>query len=231
MYDLNKSQSKIWVEKYLNKFMLTNGFVEKKNKNTDISYYKESFFGTASLNLGFLNSFPGTQIEYYYFLKISLVEDLVSKILIEIDPNCKKGTVLYTIGFNQASIDKIYTNSFMPEMVKEEDVEKSCNLIKHFFTNYGFPIEEKLSNINELDKEINGNYYWESDWRMPFTMGNDFPIKRLVIAKLAQNPNFEKLITFHLDDLNSKISKGEYVEIHKVGLKKLQDAVKLIELI
>ncbi|CAN1537991.1 hypothetical protein MCERE19_01629 [Spirosomataceae bacterium] len=228
MYELNKSQSKIWVEKYLNPFMEQNEFVLKKTRNSDLIFIKMNSIGQEKLNLGFLNSFPGTQIEYYYKFKINLIEDILNKLLVAISRD-EKSSEIYTIGLNQASIDNIRSNSFMPEMVTEEDVKKSCDLVINFLEKTGFPLAERFKDIKEFDKEINGENFWESDWQKPFTLGNDFDTKRVIIAHLANNPKINELIDFHIKERKMKIELGEYIEIHKNGLNKFLNAIEYMK--
>jgi hypothetical protein len=194
IYDLTKSQSKIWVEKYLNPFMGKNGFKLKKSRNPDLNYLKLTDSGYQELNVGFINSWPGTQISYGFYIRFNQIEEICQNILAQINPEYKMNKLSHSIATSQGSIDNIHSNSFMPEMINEEDVKKSCDLVIAFLQNIGFQLAKRFSDVKELDKEINGENFWESDWQMPFTMGNDFPQKRMVIARMANQGNFDKVM-------------------------------------
>lgn len=228
IYELTKSQSKIWVEKYLNPFMEENDFKLKKSKNSDLYYLKKTDYGFQRLNLGFLNSWPGTKIEYAFFVRYERIEEIFDNTLVQLDSEYKVKKDSHSIGTSQGSFENKRTNSYMPEMVTEEEVKKSCDLVIIFLQKIGFSLAQRFSDIKELDKEINGENFWESDWQMPFTMGGSFPIKRIIISLLSNNPRFEDLIIFHINDMETKIKKGEYIEIHQKGLNKFLGSVKYI---
>ncbi|CAN1537964.1 hypothetical protein MCERE19_01628 [Spirosomataceae bacterium] len=209
IYELTKGQSKIWVEKYLNPFMQENDFKLKKTRNSDLDYFKKTDYGYSQLNLGFLNSWPGTQISYGFYIRFNQIEEICQNILTQLNTEYKINNLSHSIATSQGSFDKIHSNSFMPEMVTEEDVKQSCDLVINFLEKTGFPLAQRFSDIKELDKEINGDNFWKSDWQMPFTLGGDFNIKRLIIAKLANEGNFEKMFQFHVDELNKiRLEKG-----------------------
>lgn len=194
IYELTKTQSKMWIDQSLTLFMIENDFKLKKTRNSDLNYFKKTDYGFNELNLGFLNSWPGTQVAYGFYIRYDRIEDICQNILTQLNPGhiIKKDS--HSIGTSQGSFDGKFTYSFMPEMVNEEDVRKSCDLVINFLEKTGFPLAERFKDIKELDKEINGENFWESDWQMPFTLGNDFPQKRMVIARLADQGNFDKVM-------------------------------------
>ncbi len=126
----------------------------------------------------------------------------------------------HSIATSQGSFDKIHSNSFMPEMVTEEDVKKSCDLVIDFLQNIGFPLAQRFSDIKELDKEINGENFWESDWQMPFTLGNYFPQKRMVIARLANQGNFDKVIQKSYAKIDKWLTENNQPPIDRTDITK-----------
>lgn len=212
MYDLNKSQSKVFAYEYLNDFFETNDYKIKKSKNSDLEYIQITQTGRIQFILGFLNSIPGTRINYALYYRNNFIENFLDSILIQINKDYKVDENTHTIGLDYSTYYNISTNNYMPEMVSEADVKKCCDLVIDFMSKIAFPLLQKFEDIKELDREINGEDFWKTDWQMPFSLGLDFPIKRIIIAKIAQNENLNKLINFHIENYNKYIEKGEYVE-------------------
>jgi hypothetical protein len=63
-----------------------------------------------------------------------------------------------------------------------------------YLVEFGIPTLEKFDDIRAIDNLINGENFWQTDWQMPYTLGGNFYIKRLIIAKLAGNKNYEELL-------------------------------------
>jgi hypothetical protein len=228
MWELNNTQAKELTIKYLNDFMESNGFVLKKNKNTNIQYIRKNKNGFETLYLSFLDSFPGKEINYMLEKRIDKVEIILDDILKTLEPNRKRGKNDTTFATNYAKVKGIKHNRYMPEMVNELDVKNSCGLLIQFLENIGLLYLDRFDDIKELDKEINGVNYWKDDDLKPFDTRGDFTIKRIIIAKLTNNPLFEDLIKYHLEQIMKGIKKGDYLEQRKEWLKLFENSVEYL---
>ena len=82
----------------------------------------------------------------------------------------------------------------MPKMENEIDVKNSCELLIQFLENIGLLYLDRFEDIKELDNEINGVNYWTDDILMPFDTRGYFAQKRMIIARLANQGNFDKVM-------------------------------------
>ena len=83
-------------------------------------------------------------------------------------------------------------------------------MMTSFLVDTAFPIMDKFSDLREIDKVINGNDPWTTDWQMPYAFGGNFYEKRLIIAKLAGNPNFDDLVDFNYRTLEKLSAENGY---------------------
>ena len=87
-----------------------------------------------------------------------------------------------------------HIDTYLPECSNEKDIVRSVKEIIDFTTTHALPLLEKTNDVKFLDAEINGSEFWESDWQKKFNLGGNFDIKRLIIAKLVGNPNFDEIV-------------------------------------
>ena len=221
-------QAKEMTIRYLESFFIDKMFKLKKGNSSSFQFEKKDLIGFDMMAMGFLESFPGSKIEYSVIKRINKIETIKDEIFKVLEPSKKIDKRSLSIAFSQATINGKFTNNFMPEMLNEADVAASCEIIKNFMTETGFPMLERFNDIKEIDKEINGEYFWVTDWQMPFNLGGDFPIKRIIIAKLANNLRIEEIINFHLIQFDKDIASGEYVEIHLEGKRQFEYTVEYL---
>jgi|GEM_PF-1520523 len=217
IWELSKIQAKELTIKYLEDFFLLKGYKRKKTQSSYFNFDRKDKTGFDSVAIGYLESYPGSKISYSVLKRIDKVELIKDKIFEISEPEKVPNKRSLTVAFSQATVDGIFTNNFMPEMLNETDVEVSCGIVKDFMLKIGFPMLEKFNDIKELDKEINGDNFWTTDWQMPFNLGGDFDIKRIVIAWLAENPNFEEIVD-KTYDIMSQNSDGTYYHYDRSDL-------------
>lgn len=228
MWELNNTQAKEFTIKYLNDFMESKNFLLKKTQNTNIQYTRKTKNGFDALYISFLDSFPGKEINYMLFKRINKVELILDDILKAVEPNRKRDKNEITIATNYAMTNGLKHNRYMPKMVNELDVNNSCDLLIQYLSNTEMTLIERFEDIEELDKEINGDNFWEDDSFKPFDTRGDFYFKRIIIAKLTNNPLFEDLAKLHLEQILKGIGKGDYLEIRQAFLKQFEYAVEYL---
>lgn len=217
MWDLTKASAKEFAINYLSIFFENQEFKLRRTKHTGVEYYRKLSNGFDGIAIGFVDSFPGQKIRYSVFKRISELEKVTGEILKVIEPSKKVDKESLSLAFSFRTINNLRTDSYMPEMLSEEDVKKSCFLVQDFMCEAGFPILEKYNNIKEIDKEINGENFWTTDWQMPFNLGGDFDIKRIIVAWLAENPNFEEVVD-KTYEIMSQNSDGTYYDYDRNDL-------------
>lgn len=217
MWDLNNTQAKEFVIKYLNGFLEAKNFTLKKTQNTNIHFIRKTKSGHDDLYISFLDSYPGKKVNYMLMKRIEPVEKIVAEIIRVVDPNQIIGKNDFTFATSYGKVKDLRRDSYMPEMVNEKDVEGSCNLLIKFLETTGLVMADRFENIQELDKEINGENYWKSDEYKSFDLRLHFDIKRIVIAYLAENPNLDDVIerTF---EIMSQNSNGTYYNYDRKDL-------------
>ena len=178
-------------------------FIERKfkyNKSKWHGFVKLYDSGFEQLLLSFNNHWPRQQPEYTICKRFNLVEDIYS---ILSDKFNFSETISYlnkTFWFNYGSLN-FKGNSYLPPVETEEEMMGHAQKIKEFMIETGFPMLEKYSTLQAIDAEINGDDFWPTDWQHKFALGGGFPYKRLIIAKLCDNPRYDTLYTFHVNEL------------------------------
>jgi hypothetical protein len=194
MWDLNGKQAKEFTIKYLNDFMEKEGFNLKKTQNTSVHYIRKTKIGFDALYLSYIDSFPGKEINCMLEKRIDKVEYILAEIQKAIDLNYIIDKSSTTFATNYAKVNGIKHNRYMPKMENEIDVKNSCELLIQFLENIGLLYLDRFEDIKELDNEINGVNYWTDDILMPFDTRGYFAQKRMIIARLANQGNFDKVM-------------------------------------
>ncbi|MBA6315424.1 hypothetical protein [Cellulophaga baltica] len=168
-------------KKELNR-ILNDGFKESlKNlgfKKSKLSFYKpidnlwSIEFNYSIIDYG--NIFPST---FSFSLSYSLFDIIYSKIF----QITKKELWIYS-----TSITSLYERGkyLFPEyeIMKQADAIKMINEVTEYMKNEAIPFLESIANFESLD-----DYYNQNPTRP------DFGIRGLIIAKMAENPNYEAL--------------------------------------
>lgn len=144
------------------------------------------------------NYYPTQIIEYYLNKRIDLIKDIMLEIyekFFTIDPKNLK--YITTIKFTYESLN-LSQNSmgYLPEIVNEEDVDQNFALIEEFLLTQGLGLLDKFEDIREIDKIINREPFWTTDFQMSY-MIQSFQLQRTLIAHLCQNPLLEEIKKFH----------------------------------
>ena len=217
IWELSKRQAKELELVYLSPFFESNGFKLKKTSTSEYDFNKKHKAGRDVIFIGHLEAFPGSKIEFTVMKEINEIESHLGNILRGLDESRNKKVYNASVKFSISSINDLRTNNYMPEMLNEADVVKSCEIVEDFMVKTGFKMLERFNNIKELDREINGENFWKTDWKMPFNLGGDFDIKRIVIAWLAENPNFEEVVN-KTYEIMSQNSDGTYYDYDRNDL-------------
>ncbi|RAJ76819.1 hypothetical protein CLV59_108340 [Chitinophaga dinghuensis] len=178
----------------LKEFFYEAGYVGK-GKNSFIKKYNG---GWDKFAFGMINYDPKQICYFSIFKRIDAVEDILQQVSDLYDLGIKVGKDSSTMAFGPGSLDGTHMETTLPEMQSESDILVTSELIKNFMIKTGFLMLERFNDLREWDKTMNGNDFWETDWRKPFNLYGQFDCKRLIIAYLSSNPDFEKIYQYSL---------------------------------
>jgi len=82
-------------------------------------------------------------------------------------------------------------------------------MIASFMEEAALPLLSRFDNLGEIDKIINGDEPWETDWHKPYVFGGNFHLKRLIISKLAGLGSYDRIFSFLSDYYTSRF-EGQY---------------------
>jgi hypothetical protein len=81
-------------------------------------------------------------------------------------------------------------NIYSPESAKDV-----CERIIKRSEEVVFPLLSRFEDLREIDKVINNlDDFWDWDVGKPFSLGGNFDVKRVIIAKLSGNPRYEEVV-------------------------------------
>jgi len=186
------------VLKYLTPTFIENAYTYKKNKWG--GFVKKISGGHDHVYLTNYNYFP-LQIPAYSIRKrFDIVEEIYDELALKFNLNRTVSEINETFCFSYESLNALHTSSYLSGGETATKILDNADQIKKFLLEIGFPMLDKYSTLNAIDAEINGNDFWHTDWMHKFALGGAFHFKRLIIAKLCNNPKFDELCEFHLTE-------------------------------
>jgi hypothetical protein len=193
---MKKTEAKTILFTNLKPFFTSKGFKLVTTKFSGFTRKTENCFDWIPFDLKDYN--PVQYVEYGVQKRINVID----KIWAEIDKVYLNVDRLYldtqtTVRFTYEWLNGQFQHQgYLLEIRNEEDVVRNADMIIDFMTNTGLPLLEKLNDIKYIDNEINGDDFWEDDWRKPLMFGN-FTCQRLIIAHLCSNKLFNRIYQFH----------------------------------
>ncbi len=106
-------------------------------------------------------------------------------------------------------------------METEEDVQKCIAMMATFMEQTALPLLEKFNDLKEVDKIINGEEPWETDWHKPFVFGSNFHLKRLIISKLAGLGSYERTFN-HVSQFYTSRFNDKYGSDYKIAMAEVE---------
>lgn len=105
----------------------------------------------------------------------------------------------------------------------EEGVEKFYHLFKFILIEKMFPIGKKLENIMELDHLMNRS---PVEQRALFTMGKELLLRRLIVARLANNPDWETIFEEGLAETTEREKTDPFFKNYPAVLTRVHERLK-----
>lgn len=191
---MKKTEAKELTIKYIDSFFKEFDFKLIKTTNSDVVYERKKEGGFDGFVSGTLDYNPIQIIAYSVYKRINAVEEISAKLgeKIRLSPSINDET--NTIAFGYETLNGINKQTTLPDMKTEEDLMSCVETIKTFMRETAIPLLDRFNDLREIDKEINGDEPWETDWKQKINLGGNFRYKRLIIAKLANSPNYDRLV-------------------------------------
>lgn len=183
----------------------------------NIEFRRKSKNHLDRFHCAFTNYDPAQVYIYSINRRINAVENILDE-LNQKHPKLirpKRKADIKTFGFSYESIYDVRNNGFriassLPEMQTEEELKQNVVSIKKFLSETAFPLLDKFNDLNELDKEINGDDFWKTDEYMKYNFTTPFLFPRTIIAFFSKNPQYNRIIQYHFEDLEKNIKESEH---------------------
>src|SRR5439155_6097508 len=114
---------------------------------------------------------------------------------------------------------------YLPFMETEEDVQKSVFMMESFMEQTALALLSRFEDLSEVDRLINGEEPWETDWHKPYVFGSNFHLKRLIISKLGGLGSYERILGF-LSDYYTTRFNGEHGNNYKARMEEIKELDK-----
>jgi len=161
-------------------------------------FVKQLDTGFDNFILVFYNYYPLHIPSYSIHKRFNAVEIIHDRLIEKFNLNQLIKDTNETFWFSYESLNSKASSSYLPAVETKIGMLDNARQINIFMLETGFPMLEKYQNIEAIDAEINGENFWPTDWLYKFSLGGGFHFKRLIIAKLCNNPRFPILYAFHL---------------------------------
>lgn len=226
---MKKLEAKELTAKHLLPFIAKYGYVEKKSKSSDFSFYRVTKNGMDKIAGGINDYNPNQQIVYGVGKTNSKVVDILLKLQatgISCNGIVKKDS--HTFGPGKSFVP----NGSFRNMLTEEDVKKCVHLMVFSLEEDAFPVLDEYEDLRKVDQVVNGNEPWADDENKPFSLGANFRLTRLVMAKLCGNPNYDHLVDFTYKSVEKSLEKSSgipYIYDRTDMTKPIPALVKILE--
>ena len=204
---MNKSEAKELMTKHLLPIIKKYGYQEKKIRSSDFSFVRNTPMGVDEIMGGFNDYNPVQKILYSLQKCYTPVNDILLLLQaggITLNPKVTKNSA--TIGFSYSTLNDIRKDTYLPEMQTEEEVLSNVNMMVAFFEGTAFPLLDKFEDLREIDRIINGEDLWTTDWLKPYRFGLYFYLNRLIIARLAGLGNYDRVLEFLRKEYGSHVN-------------------------
>lgn len=213
--------------KHITPFLQDNGFSIKLNKSMEAQIERKSKYGFDSIGIRMLDYRPYYKIGYGF----NKVNYRISEILVQLQERIpitpKEGRKSRFLFFSYNTINNPSETDYLPDMLDELDVQKCVGLMTDFMTETAFPLLEKYEDLRDIDRAVNGQAPWKTDWYMPIRFGGNFHLKRLIISKLSGLGNFESTMNFIRADFTSQFNE-RYGDDFRLALQQAEELYKIL---
>ena len=186
--------------KYLEPIVKKHGFNVKLSASKQARIERKTANGTDILAFDILNYAPSFRIGYA-FCKINIhINNIMLSFLEKVKLPLQEDKRTWFIFFSYNTLYKPGETVYLPYMKTEEEVRECVAMMNTFIEDPGLPLLARFEDLREVDRIINGEEPWETDWRKPYVLGyGAFFLKRLIISKLAGLGSYDRIFRFVSD--------------------------------
>jgi hypothetical protein len=214
--------------KYLEPTLKKHSFSVKLSATKQAKIERKAPFGTDIMGFEMLNYNPSFQI-MYAFSKICVpINDLLLRFQERTGIMLKVDKRTWFIFFSYNTLNKPTGTTYLPYMDTEEDVQKCVSMMNSFIGDIGIPLLTRFDDLREVDKIINGDEPWETDWHKPYVLGVAFHLKRLIISKLAGLGSYDRTYDFVTAYYTSHFSDEQYGNNFKARMHEVEELHKML---
>jgi hypothetical protein len=214
--------------KYLEPIVKKHGFNVKLSSTKQARIERKRDSGTDVLAFDMLTYTPAFRIRYA-FNKINVqINNILLRLQERIALSAKEDKKSWFIFFSYNTLHDPTETTYLPFMETEEDVQKCVASIESFMVEAALPLLIRFEDLGEVDKIINGERPWETDWHKPYVFGGNFHLKRLIISKLAGLDSYDRIFGFVRDFYASHFN-GEYGSNYKARMAEVEELDKVLK--
>lgn len=218
--------------KYLAPVVRQYGFNIKLSATQQAKIERKTVHGTDILAFEMLNYAPSFQIRYA-FCKI---DTRINNIMIDFQGKVRTPLLedkrTWFIFFSWNTLNKPTETAYLPLMQTEEEVQKCVSLMHSFMEDAAMPLLSRFEDLREVDRVINGDQPWETDWHKPYVLGGNFYLKRLIISRLAGLGSYDRMYRFVGDYYTSQFDDprhGVNAKARMLEVEQLHDLLRNVK--
>jgi len=214
--------------KYLEPTLHKHGFTVKLSASKQAKIERKTANGTDILGFEMLNYTPSFQIRYAFSKINTRINDILMGLQERIKLSLKEEKKSWFIFFSYNTLHKPTETSYLPYMETEAEVQKSVAMMSSFIEDTGVPLLVRFDDLREVDRIVNGEEPWETDWHKPYVLGGNFHLKRLIISKLAGQGNYDRMFSWVSDHYASKFNE-KYGDNYRVLMAEVEELDKMLK--
>ena len=209
--------------KYLVPIVKNHGFNVKLSASKQARIERKTANGTDTLAFDMLNYAPSFLIRYAFYKVNVHISDIMLNFQEKAKIPLQEDKSSWFIFFSYNTLYKPTHTSYLPYMKTEEEVRECVATMNAFIEDAGLPLLARFEDLREVDRIINGEEPWETDWHKPYVFGGNFYLKRLIISKLAGLGSYDRIFRFVSDYHIAQFDDPEYGDNFKARMVEVNE--------
>jgi hypothetical protein len=204
--------------------------LKPKRMSQGIEFMRKTSYGQESVLLGITNYNPVYNLHFSVVQRNSEIIQLMSELKKSVGDILNFSLDENTWGASFSSINNTNRIHHLPKVRTFTDLDENIESIIDYLDKVLLPLSEKHSDINELNKEINIDNFWDTDWHKKVGLCGNFEYKRIIVAYLSNidTDKFDFIIDKQTEILQDK-TKGEYGDDFKKVLEVQKSLLKILD--
>jgi hypothetical protein len=183
-------QSKLFLDNFFN----PKGYKYKRTTYTGLKYEKKEEYGLTGINISILNYSVIKRLNFTVYREFDYLEELTKQIYEKLNPG-KEYIKVHSLGISYHPNGDMSRTWQSNQIIVDRHIVPALTEIIEYMEREGFPLLSRFEDLREIDKVINNlDDLWDWDVGKPFSLGGNFDVKRVIIAKLSGNPRYEEVV-------------------------------------